>query len=86
MIKNKIISSLKSIITISLLIIINVLAVYFVDYISSDFTVGPWYNAIIIVIAFAVANSILWPIFRRFLLGDFLLRAFFNMLLRYLLK
>lgn len=68
MIKNKLISSLKTIITTLLIILSNVLAVYFVDYISEDFAVGPSYNAIIIVIAFAIANSLLWPIFRRFLM------------------
>ena len=46
----------------------NIVAIYIIDYISTDFTVGPWYNAIIIVIAVAIANSLLWPIFRRFLM------------------
>ena len=66
MIKNRIISSLKTIILTSLLVIANVIAIYAVDYISPDFAIGPWYNAIIIVIAVAVTNAILWPIFRRF--------------------
>ena len=68
MIKNRLISSLRTIITTSLFVFANIIAIYFVDYISTDFTVGPWYNAIIIVIAVAIANSLLWPIFRRFLM------------------
>lgn len=68
MIKNKLISSLRTIITTLLFVLANIAAIYFVDYISADFTVGPWYNAVIIVIAVAIANSLLWPIFRRFLM------------------
>lgn len=68
MIKNRLISSLRTIITTLLFVIANIVAIYAVDYISSDFTVGPWYNAIIIVIAVAIANALLWPIFRRFLM------------------
>lgn len=66
MIKNKFISYSKTLITTTLLILANLLAIYGVDYISTDFTVGPWYNAIIIVIALAIANSLLWPIFQKF--------------------
>ena len=66
MIKNRIISSLQTIISTALLIIAEVIAIYVIDYLSTDFTVGPWYNAIIIVVAVAVANALLWPIFRRF--------------------
>ena len=66
--KNQLISSLKTIIITILLILANIAAVLFVDYISSDFTVGPLYNSLIIVIAVAIANSLLWPIFRRFLM------------------
>ena len=68
MIKNRLISSLRTIITTSLFVLANILAIYLVDYISTDFTVGPWYNAIIIVIAVAIANALLWPIFRHFLM------------------
>ncbi len=63
---NKFISYSKTFITTTLLILVNLLAIYGVDYISTDFTVGPWYNAIIIVIALGVANSLLWPIFQKF--------------------
>ncbi|MBQ6512164.1 phage holin family protein [Methanobrevibacter sp.] len=63
---NKFISYSKTLITTTLLIMANLLAIYGVDYISTDFTVGPWYNAIIIVIALAIANSLLWPIFQKF--------------------
>ncbi|MBQ2652259.1 MAG: alkaline phosphatase family protein [Methanobrevibacter sp.] len=68
MIKNRLISSLRTIITTSLFVLANITAIYLVDYISADFTVGPWYNAVIIVIAVAIANALLWPIFRRFLM------------------
>lgn len=66
--KNTIISSLKTVITTALLVLANIAAIYFVDYISTDFTIGPYYNAILIVVAFTIANAILWPIFRRFLM------------------
>ncbi len=68
MIKNKIITSFKTIITTLLLFLSNIVALYILDYISTDFTIGPWYNGIIIVIAVAIGNSLLWPIFRRFLM------------------
>lgn len=68
MIKNRVISSLRTLITTLLFVLANITAIYFVDYISTDFTVGPWYNAVIIVIAVAIANALLWPIFRRFLM------------------
>jgi len=66
--KNQLISSLRTIITTVLLILANIAAVIFVDYISTDFSVGPLYNSLIIVIAVSIANSLLWPIFRRFLM------------------
>ncbi|WP_295589232.1 phage holin family protein [uncultured Methanobrevibacter sp.] len=66
MIKNRIISSLRTIISTLLLVIADTVAIYAVDYISADFTIGYWYNAFIIVIAFAIANALLWPIFRRY--------------------
>ena len=68
MIKNRIISSLKTIITTALLTLANIIAIFGVDYISTDFTLGYWYNAIILIIAVSIANSLLWPIFRRFLI------------------
>ena len=68
MIKNRLISSLRTIITTLLYVIANIAAVYAVDYISTDFTIGPWYNAVLIVIIVAIANSLLWPIFRRFMM------------------
>ena len=63
---NKIISYLKTSITAALVVIANMIAIYAVDYISQDFTVGPWYNAIVIIIAIAITNSLLWPIFQKF--------------------
>ena len=68
MIKNKIISYSKTLITASILLLTNVMAIYLVDFISDDFNVGFWYNAIILVVAVAVVNSLLWPIFQRFLM------------------
>ena len=66
--KNTIISSLKTVITTVLLVLANIAAIFFVDYISTDFNIGPHYNAIIIVVAFTIANAILWPVFRRFMM------------------
>ena len=66
--KNTIISSLKTVITSVLLVLANIAAIFFVDYISTDFNIGPQYNAIIIVVAFTIANAILWPVFRRFMM------------------
>jgi len=66
--KNTIISSLRTVISTILLILANIAAVIAVDYVSTDFTVGPLYNVLLIIIAFTVANAILWPIFRRFLM------------------
>lgn len=66
--KNTIISSLKTVITTVLLVLANIAAIFFVDYISTDFNIGPHYNALIIVVAFTIANAILWPVFRRFMM------------------
>ena len=66
--RNNTISTIKTVITTILLMLANVIAIIFVDYILTDFTLGYWYNSIIIVIAVNIANSILWPIFRRFLM------------------
>ena len=71
--KNTIISSLKTVITTALLILANIAAIFFVDYISTDFNIGPQYNAILIVVAFTIANAILWPVFRRFLMKSIIL-------------
>ncbi len=66
--KNTIISSLKTVISTLILVLGNMAAIIGVDYISADFTVGPLYNMLLIIIAFSIANAILWPIFRRFLI------------------
>ena len=68
MIKNRIISSLKTIITTAIFALSNIGTIFLLDYISTDFTLGPWYNAIILAASLAISNSILWPIFRRFLI------------------
>ncbi|WP_298521681.1 phage holin family protein [uncultured Methanobrevibacter sp.] len=62
----KIIPYLKSSITIIFVVLANMISIYAVDYISQDFSVGPWYNAILIIIALAITNSLLWPLFQRF--------------------
>lgn len=66
--KNALISSLKTLISTILLILANILAIMGVDYISADFTVGPFYNVLLIIVAFSIANALLWPIVRRFLM------------------
>ena len=62
---NRIISVLKSIITTILLILANSGVVIGMTYIVNDFNIGNWYNSIFIVLGVTLANSILWPIFRR---------------------
>ena len=66
--KNRAISSFKTVVSTVLLLLANIASVFFVDYISTDFTIGPQYNALIIVVAFSIGNAIIWPIFRRFLM------------------
>ena len=66
--KNKLLSYIKTILTFTILIISNIIAIFFLDYTNSDFTIGPIYNAVIILISFSILNSILWPVFRRFLM------------------
>ena len=66
--KNKIISNFKTLTSTALLFVANVLAVIFIDYFSTDVKITYWYNAIFIVIIVNIANSILWPVFRRFLM------------------
>ena len=66
--KNTIISSLKTIISTLLIFLVNIVAVLAADYISTDFTIGPLYNVLLIIIAFSIANAILWPVCRRFLM------------------
>lgn len=68
MIKNRIISSLKTLIIRLLLILANIISIIFVDYICTDFSYGYWYDPILIIIGFTIANAILWPLFRRFLM------------------
>lgn len=68
MIANKIVPYLKTLLTIIVVVSANMIAIYAVDYISQDFTVGPWYNAAVIIMAVAITNSLLWPIFQRFLM------------------
>ena len=68
MIANKIVPYLKTLLTIMVVVCANMIAIYAVDYISQDFTVGPWYNAAVIIMAVAITNSLLWPIFQRFLM------------------
>ena len=66
--KNKVISALKTIITSVLVMLANIGAVFFTDYISNDFSIGSYYNAVLIVISFSVVNALLWPLVRRYLM------------------
>ena len=61
-------SFLKAGITTLLIIIANILAILFVDYINTNFTLSYWYNAIAIAIIFYISNVMLWPFIRRFLM------------------
>lgn len=65
MIKNTIIKFLKNAITTLTILIANCLLLILMPNICSDFHLGPYYNSIIIVIGIAIANIILWPIFRK---------------------
>ena len=69
MMKEKAISSLKTIITATLLLVGNMVAVLIADRFTPGFHVGNIYNVVIIVIAANIANALLWPIFRRFLMN-----------------
>ena len=53
--------------------IINILIVIAMPMISADFVLGPWTNAIIIIVLLTVANTILWPIFTKILMRFFII-------------
>ncbi len=52
--------------------IINILIVIAMPMLNADFVLGPWTNAIIIIVLLTVANTILWPIFTKILMRFFL--------------
>lgn len=53
--------------------IINILIVIAMPMLSADFVLGPWTNAIIIIVLLTVANTILWPIFTKILMRFFII-------------
>ncbi len=56
---------IKGIFNILLMWIANVLIIIGMSYICTQFTLGPWYNAIIIATVVAILNTLLWPIFAK---------------------
>lgn len=60
-------NAIKSIIILLLLVIANVSVVIATSYICGNFTLGPWYNAVIIIVGVGIANMIIWPIVPRYL-------------------
>lgn len=60
-------NTIKSIIILLLLVIANVSVVIATSYICGNFTLGPWYNAVIITVGVGIANMIIWPIVPRYL-------------------
>ena len=60
-------NAIKSIIILLLLVIANVSVVIATSYICGNFTLGPWYNAVIITVGVGIANMIIWPIVPRYL-------------------
>ena len=63
--KNRIISFSKSIISNSIIILVNAFVVYISQFFIRGFVLGPWWNALLIIIGVLILNSIIWPIFRR---------------------
>ena len=59
---------IKTSISLLLLIIANTIVIIGMSRLCGNFTLGEWYNAVIIIIGIVISNSILWPIFRRFLI------------------
>lgn len=62
------INSLKSIILALIIGIADILIIIGMSLICTNFPLGPWYNAIPITIGVTIANIILWPILRKFLM------------------
>ena len=60
-------NAIKSIIILLLLVIANISVVIATSYICGNFTLGPWYNAVIITVGVGIANMIIWPIVPRYL-------------------
>ena len=59
---------LKNISILLLVITANILTLIGMNYINIEFTLGNWYNAIIIVIGIYIGNIILWPVLTRVLM------------------
>lgn len=63
---HNIITSTKNIINLILLVLLNILVIILMSDLYGDFSIGPWYNAFFIVLSITIANTLLWPIFKRF--------------------
>lgn len=63
----------KIILTTIIIEIVNILIILAMPMLSDDFILGPWINAIIIVVLLSIANTILWPIFTRILMRLFII-------------
>ena len=59
---------LKNISVLRLVITANILTLIIMNYINIDFTLGNWYNSIIMVIGIYIGNIILWPILTKVLM------------------
>ena len=79
--KSKLGSTFKTVIKTLLIIIFNILAIVAFRYISTNFYYFYWYTPIVIVIVVNIANAILWPIFRRFLMKFIIVTYGFGALL-----
>lgn len=63
---HNIITSTKNIINLILLVLLNILVIILMSDLYGDFSIGPWYNAFFIVLSITIANTLLWPNFKRF--------------------
>ena len=63
---NNITTSIKNTSNIILLILVNALVLILISKIDSDFSIGLWYYAFLVIISTTIVNALLWPIFKRF--------------------
>ena len=71
--ENTNINKAKTVLTTITIEIVNILIIIAMAILSKDFILGPWTNALIIVILLSIANTILWPIFTRILMRLFII-------------
>lgn len=71
--ENTNINKAKTVLTTIIIEIVNILIIIAMAILSKDFILGPWTNALIIVILLSIANTILWPIFTRILMRLFII-------------